>query len=228
MGLFGFLSSFCSSCFSRCATSTMPVAAVRRPRPIKRLLAACILGVALGRYWLVPGRRSVLVSPPVNQPAAPTITQIRELEDLVTAKVTIADVRESNVSGYLGAVKALLVIRGDALLGPDLSQAKIVSCDRIGRVVVIELPRPHVISYRLDHTATHLVSLTHDGLWVIVPGDAGRTAVLNHAYYEAEQAVATAAGTPATINDAAQNAGHALASFFSSGGWTIRIQWTSR
>jgi len=157
--------------------------------------------------------------------APPTIRQIRDLAELVTAKVTIADVQDSTLSGYLGAVKAILIIRGDALLGPDLSQAKIISCDNAAKSIVIELPRPHVISYRLDQTATHLVSLTHDGLWLIVPGDAGRTVVLNRAYAEAEQAVARAAMTPATIDEAADHAGHVLTAFFATGGWTVQVRW---
>ena len=118
----------------------------------------------------------------------------------------------------------MLVVRGDALLGPDLSQAKIVSCDQT-RVMVIELPRPRVISYRLDHSATRLACLSHDGLWMIVPGDAGRTAVLNRAYAEAEQAVAEAADTTNTIEQAAEHAQHALAAFFGTGGWTVRVRW---
>jgi hypothetical protein len=157
--------------------------------------------------------------------AGPTITQIRELADLVTAKVTIADARETTLSGYLGDVKALLVVRGDALLGPDLSRAKIVSCDSATKVMVIELPRPRVISYRLDHSATRLACLSHDGLWMIVPGDAGRTAVLNRAYAEAERAVAEAADTTDTINQAAENAQRTLAAFLGSDGWTVRVRW---
>jgi hypothetical protein len=71
------------------------------------------------------------------------------------------------------------------------------------------------------------VSLSHDGLWVIVPGDAGRTAVLNRAYVEAERAVAAAAMTPETLNDAAEHAQKALAAFFGSGGWKVQIRWES-
>jgi hypothetical protein len=91
---------------------------------------------------------------------------------------------------------------------------------------MIELPRPRVISYRLDHTATRLSCLTHDGLWVIVPGDAGRTAVLNRAYAEAEQAVAEAASTPDTIDQAAEHASEVIGSFFATGGWRVEIRWT--
>jgi hypothetical protein len=112
-------------------------------------------------------------------------------------------------------------------LGPDLSKATIVSCDTSTKTLVILLPCPRVISYRLDHTATHLVSLTHDGLWSIVPGDAGRTAVLNRAYAEAERAVGQAAVTTSTIEQASDYTKHVLESFFATGGWTVQVEWGS-
>jgi hypothetical protein len=84
-----------------------------------------------------------------------------------------------------------------------------------------------LISSRLDHSATRVVSLSHDGLWVIVPGDAGRTAVLNRAYAEAEKAVAEAAVTPETVNEAAEHAQHALSAFFGTGGWNVQVRWTA-
>jgi len=159
--------------------------------------------------------------------SGPTIQQIRQLAELVTANVTIADVRETNLSGHLGGVHALLIVRGDVLLGPDLSKAKILSCDQAERLIMIELPRPKVISYRLDHSCTKLVSLSHDGLWVVVPGDAGRTAVLNRAYAEAEQSVAAAAVKPSTIGDASHHAEQALAVFFAMAGWKVQIEWAA-
>jgi len=87
------------------------------------------------------------------------------------------------------------------------------------------LPLPHLISCRLDHGATKLVSLSHEGLWLIVPGDAGRTAVLNRAYTEAERAVADAATTPETIDQAAEHAEQVLGVFFTTGGWKIQVRW---
>jgi hypothetical protein len=219
LGLF-FLFFF--SCFSPGATSTGPAEPLHRT--ISRWIVMTItLGAVAGVAWLIASYRRGIES----RSAGPTIEQIRQLAELVTAKVTIADARETSLSGYLGGVNAVLIVRGDVLLGPDLSRAKIISSDSATKVMVIELPRPRVISYRLDHSATRLVSLSHDGLWLIVPGDAGRTAVLNRAYGEAERAVAAAALTPETINDAAEHAQQAVAAFFATEGWKVQIQWES-
>jgi hypothetical protein len=86
-----------------------------------------LLAAGVWAGWRTGQATTASVRP--HQPPVPTIQQIRQLSQLVTAKVTIADARETTLSGYLGDVKAVLVIRGDALLGPDLSQARIVSCD---------------------------------------------------------------------------------------------------
>jgi hypothetical protein len=222
MELFGSFFLLFASCFSPGGTSAVPA------EPLHRTISRWILGMAILTAvgwitWLIASHQRGVSS----SSAGPTIEQIHQLAELVTAKVTIADARETSLSGYLGGVKAILVVRGDALLGPNLSQAKIISCDRATKVVLIELPRPHLISCRLDHSATKLVSLSHDGLWIIVPGDAGRTAVLNRAYREAEKAVAAAAVTPETLNEAAEHAQQALAAFFGGGGWKVQIRWES-
>ena len=200
----------------------MPGARGRHRRRSRWIAGVIILALVIAIMWLLTRRPPVLVC----SSSGPTIQQIQQLSELVTAKVTIADARETTLSGYLGDVKALLVVRGDALLGPDLSQARIVSCDNSTKVMVIELPRPRLISSRLDHSATRVVSLLNDGLWVIVPGDAGRTAVLNRAYAEAEKAVAEAAVTPETVNEAAEHARHALSAFFGSGGLNVQVRWS--
>jgi hypothetical protein len=215
-------SSSVSSCSSRSSTSAAPAA---RPRQLRLLRWAAIFSLPAVGIWI--GWRTGHSTPySAHDPPGPTIQQIRQLSQLVTAKITIADARETTLSGYLGDVKAVLVVRGDALLGPDLSQARIISCDPATRTMVIELPLPRVISYRLDHTGTRLACLSHDGLWVIVPGDAGRTAVLNRAYAEAEQAVAEAAAKPDVIDKAIEHAQEALGSFFATGGWRVEIRWT--
>jgi hypothetical protein len=172
-----------------------------------------------------------LATPPVplasHAPPPPTLLEVQRLAELVTARVAIADVRETKLTGYLGSVKAVLIVRGEALLGPDLSQARIISSEEQQRRLVIELRKPHVISCRLDHSGTRLACLTHDGLWVIVPGDAGRTVVLNRAYAEAEEALGAAAVTPQVIESAKTQAQRVLVDFLASTGWNVSVRWTN-
>lgn len=154
-----------------------------------------------------------------------TVEQIHQLAVLVTAKVTIADAQETTLSGKAGACRAILMFRGEVMLGPDLSQARVIQTDSQAKKITIELPRPRPVSIRLDHSASRLVSLGHNGLWVIVPGDAGRTAVVNEAYRQAEEALAVAATKPEAVEQATRHAQTAITDFLATGGWTVEIKW---
>jgi hypothetical protein len=176
---------------------------------------------------LLPLIRRQRVPIPPDRPTAPTLLEVQRLAELVTARVEFADVRETKLAGYVGDAKAVLIVRGEALLGPDLLSARITSSNELQRQMVIEVPRPHVISCRLDHSGTHLACLTHDGLWVIMPGDAGRTVVVNRAYAEAERALAAAAATPEMIEQAKTQAERVLVNFLAAAGWTVTVRWTN-
>lgn len=155
----------------------------------------------------------------------PSIHQIQQLAALVTAQVAVSDTHETVLSGHLGQVKAVLVVRGEVLLGPDLSAAKVTGIDPEQRIVRIDLPRPRVISARLDHERTHVAAISHAGLWLMVPGDAGRTAVINRAYAEAERELARAAADPALTEQASRHAERVLSEFFATGGWRTQVDW---
>jgi hypothetical protein len=191
---------------------------LRRPASLVTLIALAIAAVVATMRL----RRPPTVVRP-TQAHAPTLLQVQQLAELATARVSIVDVRETKLAGYLGDVRAVLLVRGEALLGPDLSKASILSDEQ--RHLTITLSRPHLISCRLDHVGTRLLSLSHDGLWAIVPGDAGRTAVLNRAYREAEIAVAAAGATPATVEQAEIQAQRVLGSFFGAAGWSVTVRW---
>lgn len=166
-----------------------------------------------------------LGSPLTTHRAGPTVEQIRRLATLVTARITITDAQETTLSGRLGCCRAVLLVRGEVLIGPDLSQAKILATDSVNRQISIELPEPRVLSARLDHDGTRLVSLGHEGLWLIVPGDAGRTRVLNDAYRRAEEALQQAAARADIAEDARLHARQVMVDFFGTDGWRVEIRW---
>jgi hypothetical protein len=201
------------------------VAAARAPRhPLHPLWLAALVPIAIA--WSVTAWLAARPARPTSHtPPPPTLLELQHLAELVTARVTIADVHETRLAGYLGDIKAVLIVRGEALVGPDLSQARIIGSDDAQRRIVVELPCPHVISCQLDHSGTRIVCLTHDGLWVIMPGDAGRTVVLNRAYAEAERALARAAATPQTIEQAKTQAEAVLSTLFRAAGRESRVRW---
>ena len=103
----------------------------------------------------------------------PTIEQIpgtsRALSSRVTTRVDVADVQETRLDGYRGGVKAALPIKGDFLLGVDLSRGKSESVDNVGRTAarlremqlnvvtrmpsVMSPPRTTIRSSLLDHVS---------------------------------------------------------------------------
>src|SRR5579885_451090 len=105
-------------------------------------------GLALGHIGRSP-------SGPQSDPP-PTIQQVRELASLVTSRVEVADVQETDVSGYTGGMRVLMLVRGDFLLGVDLSASRLEAVDVSARAAVLWLPQPSVSSPRVDHTRTKL------------------------------------------------------------------------
>src|SRR5436309_2155131 len=99
-----------------------------------RLKAAALnvvlaLGAGAAGFWL--GR---LLAGPAPAPAAqrvlhehtgPSLERVRELSSLVTTRLDVADVQETKISGYTGAVRAVLLVKGDVLLSVDLTKAKL-------------------------------------------------------------------------------------------------------
>jgi hypothetical protein len=186
-------------------------------------MTAALLALAWAAVLI---KRTVSNGSSMTQHAGPTLREIQSLAELVTARAIVADAQETTLAGKTGSVKAILVVKGEVLLGPDLARARIVAVDEKVKSLTIELPRPKVISARLDHRSTRIAAIVHEGLWTIVPGDAGRTRVLNEAYAQAEAALAAAAADPTLIDAASRHAEQVLAGFFATGGWKVSVQWS--
>jgi hypothetical protein len=122
------------------------------------------LGIGSGAAGFALGHR--LAKPrPGEAPAAspPTVEQVRRLSSLVTTRVEIADVQETAVEGYTGGIRVMLV-RGDFLMGVDLSQARFESVDTVARTATLLLPAPRAASPRVDHARTRLFE---DGMLMV-------------------------------------------------------------
>lgn len=196
------------------------------------VLAAAAAATTTLVGWLI-GR----LSAPVTQPAAaavasthtgPTVEQVRELAELVTLRVDVADVQTTTVTGHVGGLQVALVVKGDFTLGVDLTAARFAAVDETGRTAVLVLPAPRAASPRVDHDRTRVVAMTDEGLWAVVPGDGGaRGRVIDLSYAEAQRTVATMADDPALIERARRRAELVITAFFRAMGWTVRVNWQS-
>lgn len=104
------------------------------------------VGMRLGaRHSVAPRVRSL----------APTITQLERIGELATTRVHVADILLAEGEGYRGS----WLIKGDALLSCDMSQARIANVNPEARTATIHLPSPRVVSARVDHDKTKVWSV---------------------------------------------------------------------
>src|SRR5947209_13443372 len=98
-----------------------------------------------------------------------TLERIQTLSVLTTLRVEVADARVTEIAGYTGSIKAVLVIRGEVDIGVDLSKAQFESVDESAHSVTLLLPQPSVHSAHLDQQRTKLIGVWPTGLWSVVP-----------------------------------------------------------
>lgn len=183
-----------------------------------------LLLVGIGCGLLLGGR----LNPPHalnSQHVAPTIEQVQALASLVTTRVDVSDIQETEIQGHAGGIRAALLVKGDFLLGVDLSKAKFDSIDVQTHQAVLVLPQPRVSSPRLDHTRTRLFAVCESGLWQIVPGDRADTAVVNAAYRDAQQLVTQVSTHADLLDRSRRQAEQVLRCFFEALGWTVTVRW---
>jgi hypothetical protein len=190
-------------------------------------IAACPGCAAIGfvlALWCQAAQNQRSVSP---QPPAPTVEQVRQLATLVSSRVEVADVQVTRIEGHTGAVRAVLIVRGDLLLGTDLSRARLEAVDPARKSAVLVLPPPAVTSPRVNHDRTRLFGVSESGLWQLTPGDAAQTAAVNEAYAQAQRLVAAAGSDPALLDRSRPQTERLVASFFEALGWHVTVRWST-
>jgi len=184
---------------------------------------AAVAGWAAGRWLPAAGPTPAGTT---STHAGPTVEQVRELAELVTLRVDVADVQTTAVAGYLGGLRVALIVRGDVTLGVDLAAARFEAVDGAARTAVLVLPAVRAAGPRVDHDRTRVVAVTDEGLWAVVPGDGGaRGRAVGQAYAEAQRTVAAVAADPALSDRARWQAERVVAAFFRAAGWAVRVRW---
>lgn len=189
-----------------------------------RRIALVIAGVLLAA---TVGNRFVRHTQGPSSGPEPTLAHIQKLQQLVTHRVLVSEIHETQVAGYTGSMVVTLVVHGDVLVGVDLQRARIVKKDDRKRELLIELPRPQVISPRLDHDHTHVQHVAFTGLWQMVPGAAAQTLVVGRALREAQASVASAGAASDLLKDAEARTQGVLDAYGQSVGWNIHVCWLS-
>lgn len=169
------------------------------------------------------------LSRPEESPHGPlTIQQIQAVAELVTTRIEVADVRDCRIRGRTGGTQAIVVVKGQILLGVDLQQADLIDVNTTSRTATLVLPQPRVISVRLDHQQTRIVAMGPYGLWQMVPWRTKDAEVVNRAYAEAQQALEQAAAQSELIAQARAHAQGVLDRFGQAVSWQIKVQWPDK
>ena len=188
---------------------------------MKIILFIALIGLAT---WTLSDRN--VAPPPSVVSSAPSVEQLKPLAALLTNRVVVVDAVTISIAGYLGDLRAAVVVRGDAMITVDLTQARIEEVNHDARRAVIVLPSPHVESARVDHEGTRIVSVESSGLWTFISSDDGRAEVIDQAMRHAQQAVFKAAGEPAVLAEARTRAEMLIQSFFASSlEWSVTVRW---
>lgn len=188
------------------------------------------LGIARGAGWLKQLRPTAPPPAPTDSHAAGlTLERVRELSELTTLKVQVADALETQIQGRTGSIKAVLVVRGELTVGVDLSAAKFETIDEKNHTAVLLLPQPVVTSTALDQERTRLLGVWESGLWTIVPGgEEADAAAVNRAYRDAERDVAKAGEDSGVLQQARDRSERALDMFAQRMGWSLKVHWSGQ
>jgi hypothetical protein len=156
--------------------------------------------------------------PVVVNSQGPTIERLERLSQLVTSRVYIADVLIGEGEGCRGA----WLIRGDALIAVNLSQASITQKDDSAQRATIGLPQPEVLQARVDHERSRTWEVSRM-TWL--PWNAHQDRLRDEVMLQAQRLVTQAAGSKENIEQAKRAAETIIAALYEHVGWTVKVVW---
>ncbi len=151
-------------------------------------------------------------------PPLPPILRIRNMSDLATTRVQIADFIEGENNNY----KVKWALYREAVLGVDLSKANYVDINK-GERTAIELPIPHVISSKVDHErSTELVA---ESKWIVPVAGIGWKSLRDEAWKHADRKIERLAHDEGYIEMSKLQAERVLEKLFDELGWKLQCKW---
>ncbi len=190
-----------------------------------KILLLMLLLMALALLGLMLLERLRVVRP--SAPAHITLEQVRELSELVTLKVPLHQLIETDLTGYTGATRCVVLARGEALISTNMARSQF-ELDPSRHLAQLTLPPPRVLSATLEHGDTSTLLVHRFGLWKIVPGEAGEAHLIDSALADAQKRMEQAASEPRRIEQARAATETLLARWFERHGWDLAIHWQDR
>ena len=185
------------------------------------LVLIVLAGGLLGSYL---GGCPARIGASIEGHRALLISRITEMAELAVLKVPVSTVITSELSGYVGGIRCIVVVNGEVELGVDLEQARLEDIDPEARTATLILPEPKVRHARLDHDRTQVFSIDRDGLWCLSLSDDAARALVNKAMLEAQESVEMVARDPGLVEQARRRAEWVLRGAFEMIGWELKSQ----
>jgi hypothetical protein len=157
--------------------------------------------------------------------SSPTIESVRKLAKLVALQVSISDVHMTELRGYTGAIRMVLLVKGEVEIATDLSQARFEAVDTTQHHAVLILPAPTAGSPRLDHERTRIYQIDRTGLWALIPGQAGEAKLTNQCFQEAQSLLVEASQDAKLADQARSHCEQVLQGFFEALQWHVEVKW---
>ena len=147
------------------------------------------------------------------------------MSELVTLRVPVSTVLTTELAGYTGSARCIVIVNGEVELGVDLEQARFEDVNPEARTATLFLPEPKVCRASLDHERAAVYSLDREGLWGLLPSDEPDRELVNRAMREAQTCIKTAAQNTQLAKQARQQAERLVHRAFTRVGWRIKIVW---
>jgi len=187
---------------------------------MNRLVYLALVPVAFGSWYVGRSHHSPEEQArPRIVSQGPTVERLEKLSDLVTSRVYIADVLTGDDGYYHGA----WLIKGDAIMGVDLSHAHIADKNDETKAATVVLPQPRIIQSRVDHQRSRTWEVKRKA-WT--PWGGNESNLRDNVMLEAQNLVANAAQAPDNVAHARANADAAIKNFYHEIGWDVVVIWT--
>src|SRR5262249_13844152 len=150
-------------------------------------------------------------------PALPPIIRIQGMSHLANTRVHITDTIAGENDHYRGKWS----LHGEVILGPDLSQAEYVGMNPQTREAVLRVPRPEVISNKVNHERSEELYLRQK---TVMPLSSPR-AFREDVWKQADRKVRGLGEDASYVHQAKADCQRVLEPLFRELGWRLRIEW---
>jgi len=156
-------------------------------------------------------------------PVAIQVEKLQAMGHLTVLKAFMADVGSKDSSSWGSTSKVLVKLKGDAMIAVDMRKAEILSQNSVTKTMVLLLPKPEVLSPRVDHNSAQIYD-QKSGWW------AGKTAanLLDEAYRDAQHGFEVTAGSEEIIDQARENTKILVKQFYGMVGWEVEVKWSDQ